>query len=627
MKTKAIVEKSIAIVCQGGGSHAAYAAGALQTLLPQLENKQLRLVGISGTSGGAICALLAWYGMLQGGPECAHEKLNDFWQSNCARLPGEKLWNDCTVQAMGALPCEILFSPYQWPMLIGQTMLTKMWPALASSMEPYGWFSYKSWARGDFFQLDELIKRHVDFELVSAVGNFCSIPSDIERWRVANLQSIVYGELEADPAPNRKRKLALQEKIKNNLDMPQKIEMLMDKNHFSDAAPLRASLRDWSVPKLDFTEQSLKDLSVQMAHVMRKIPQLLLGAVDVGNGEFTAFSSERSERENGISLNAVLASAALPWLFKAVSIEGETLDGERDTQQYWDGLFSQNPPIKNFISGSSNARKPDEFWVIQINPVDCDLETLKQDIWDRRNELSGNLSLNQEIAFISAINKRIDRATDTALQNDQPDDMDVGDADKHVQVHRIIMDGAAIERKSGKTLNALSKFDRDASLEQALTDDGQEQAQRFFLMRSAILDACNDLDRPEYASVSPDSAATLDALKCMTTEAGQGKVQLIIDETTMPSISRNGKSGVKHHALARWHARGMYSKCRLPVSVEGETEFDFSQNGQFSIHVREIRITAMEQLPSSTQQKNQQLLSPTQPKPARIDGEGRQSNA
>jgi len=74
-------KKNVAIACQGGGSHAAYAAGALKELLPAIGSNQrdeLRLVGISGTSGGAICALLAWYGMLEGGPQKAIEKLDAF---------------------------------------------------------------------------------------------------------------------------------------------------------------------------------------------------------------------------------------------------------------------------------------------------------------------------------------------------------------------------------------------------------------------------------------------------------------------------------------------------------------------------------------------------------------------
>jgi NTE family protein len=54
-------------------------------------------------------------------------------------------------------------------------------------------------------------------------------------------------------------------------------------------------------------------------------------------------------------------------------------------------------------------RKPDELWVIQINPQVRE-ETPKSlvDIADRRNELAGNISLNQELRFIRWINQWIE---------------------------------------------------------------------------------------------------------------------------------------------------------------------------------------------------------------------------
>src|SRR4051794_4812184 len=49
--------RTVAIACQGGGSHTAFTGGALQRLLGE---GQYRIVALSGTSGGAVCALLAW---------------------------------------------------------------------------------------------------------------------------------------------------------------------------------------------------------------------------------------------------------------------------------------------------------------------------------------------------------------------------------------------------------------------------------------------------------------------------------------------------------------------------------------------------------------------------------------
>ena len=56
--------KRVAIACQGGGSHTAFTAGVLQRLLGAEETRDFDIVGISGTSGGAACAFLAWYAMV-----------------------------------------------------------------------------------------------------------------------------------------------------------------------------------------------------------------------------------------------------------------------------------------------------------------------------------------------------------------------------------------------------------------------------------------------------------------------------------------------------------------------------------------------------------------------------------
>lgn len=73
---------------------------------------------------------------------------------------------------------------------------------------------------------------------------------------------------------------------------------------------------------------------------------------------------------------------------------------------FWDGLFSQNPPVRDFVDGIDE--KPEEIWVIQINPKT--ITKLPQSvgaIQDRRNELAGNLSLYQELYFIEKVNEWI----------------------------------------------------------------------------------------------------------------------------------------------------------------------------------------------------------------------------
>jgi NTE family protein len=260
-------KKRIAIACQGGGSHTAFTAGALKRML---RDDRYEVVGLSGTSGGAVCALLAWYAMLQnsgeGGATRAAGLLEAFWDDNSANDPYDGLWNDWTVwvnrlQGSFFVPA---VSPYSTPLAYwGQERLRSM--------------------------LEELVA-------------FDEIGTPLE-----------------------------------------------DSN-----------------------------------------PMLLVGAVDVRSGEFRAFNSRRDR----IRAETILASAALPTLFRAVRTEGGV---------YWDGLFSQNPPVRELTDA-----KPDEIWVIQIDPERRAVEPKSMvDILDRRNELAGNLSLYQEIHFIEKINHRI----------------------------------------------------------------------------------------------------------------------------------------------------------------------------------------------------------------------------
>ena len=68
----------VAIACQGGGSHTAFTAGVLSRLLQPDVMADHKIVGLSGTSGGAICALLAWSALVDGEPEKAAARLKGF---------------------------------------------------------------------------------------------------------------------------------------------------------------------------------------------------------------------------------------------------------------------------------------------------------------------------------------------------------------------------------------------------------------------------------------------------------------------------------------------------------------------------------------------------------------------
>ena len=104
-----------------------------------------------------------------------------------------------------------------------------------------------------------------------------------------------------------------------------------------------------------------------------------------------------------ITHEVILASAAVPTLFRAQQVDGH---------RYWDGLFALNPPVRDLPDagrGHSDVDKPpDEIWAILINPIRYRGEPTRMDtIRDRRNELAANISFQQEITFIGKINELV----------------------------------------------------------------------------------------------------------------------------------------------------------------------------------------------------------------------------
>ncbi|MFT4882417.1 MAG: NTE family protein, partial [Salinirussus sp.] len=84
---------NVAVACQGGGSHTAFTAGVLQTLLTEVDWSAHELVGISGTSGGAFNALTTWYGLVTEGPERSVELLGELWDALSAKQAGDRAAN------------------------------------------------------------------------------------------------------------------------------------------------------------------------------------------------------------------------------------------------------------------------------------------------------------------------------------------------------------------------------------------------------------------------------------------------------------------------------------------------------------------------------------------------------
>ncbi|MDR0631890.1 MAG: patatin-like phospholipase family protein [Holosporaceae bacterium] len=74
-------KKRISIAMQGGGAHGAYTWGVLDRLL---QEKDLVIEGVSGTSAGGMNAVATAQGLLTGGNEGARQLLTEYWNVNSA---------------------------------------------------------------------------------------------------------------------------------------------------------------------------------------------------------------------------------------------------------------------------------------------------------------------------------------------------------------------------------------------------------------------------------------------------------------------------------------------------------------------------------------------------------------
>ncbi len=70
--------KMVNVALQGGGAHGAFTWGVLDRLL---EDGRIGLEAISGTSAGAMNAVVIADGIMKGGPDGARQALEDFWQA------------------------------------------------------------------------------------------------------------------------------------------------------------------------------------------------------------------------------------------------------------------------------------------------------------------------------------------------------------------------------------------------------------------------------------------------------------------------------------------------------------------------------------------------------------------
>jgi NTE family protein len=172
----------------------------------------------------------------------------------------------------------------------------------------------------------------------------------------------------------------------------------------------------------------------------RVTARLFLSATNVRSGKIKVFENHE------IGIDAVLASACLPYLFKAVEIDGEA---------YWDGGYMGNPAIFPLIYKGASR----DVILVHVNPIRREtVPRTAADVRDRENEIAFNSSMMREMRAIAFVSKLMDEERlDTARY-------------RRMLIHSI-MDEAEMSRHDGP-----SKSSADWSFLTGLRDAGRRAA-------------------------------------------------------------------------------------------------------------------------------------------------------
>ncbi|MGE5165449.1 MAG: patatin-like phospholipase family protein [Sphingobacteriales bacterium] len=316
--------KRINLALQGGGTHGAFTWGVLDHLL---TDDRLSIEGISGTSAGAVNAVMLADGLRRGGTAEARKRLADFWKA--ASLGGD-------------LP------------LVQRAVLNRLFSLLPSEGSP-------------------------SLDWLTAWSRYLS-PYDVNPLNINPLKDLI--------------------------------------ERFVDFDGLRADAR-----------------------------QIFIAATNVQTGRLHIFPREK------ISPEAVMASACLPAVFRAVEIDGVS---------YWDGGYLGNPVIYPFFRSTGT----EDVLIVQINPlVRKKIPTSTREIMSRVNEITFNSSLLAELRAIEFVNRLIDQGR--LPHGTGPNEY------RRINVHRIVLEGLG-ERFSGAT-----KLRNDYKSFELLRKLGQRAARRF----------------------------------------------------------------------------------------------------------------------------------------------------
>ncbi|MBA4801637.1 MAG: patatin-like phospholipase family protein [Euryhalocaulis sp.] len=181
--------------------------------------------------------------------------------------------------------------------------------------------------------------------------------------------------------------------------------------------------------------------------------KLFIAATNVSTGKARIF------RKDELTVDAILASACLPFLFQAVEIDGE---------HYWDGGYTANPALWPFFYEDT----PSDIVIVHINPMNRNEgpPTTAADIVNRVNEITFNTSLQAELRAIDFVKK---------LRREKWLSGDVDKRYRDMRIHSIRADAAL----SG--LGADTKYRTDRGFIEDLFARGRDTAAHW-------LDECFD---------------------------------------------------------------------------------------------------------------------------------------
>lgn len=311
--------KTVNLALQGGGAHGAFTWGVLDKLF---EDNRIWIQSISGTSAGAMNAVVAAQGMYDGQAKGARDALRAFWKAVSDAGRGSLIKRSPLDMALGNWSLD---SSPAYLFLDMMNRLSSPYQANPFNLNP----------------MRDIVERFVDFERISAAGD-------------------------------------------------------------------------------SFT--------------------LFISATNVETGRVRVF------HRNEITLDVVLASACLPFMFHAVEIDG---------QHYWDGGYMGNPILSPFSKHST----ADDIMIVQINPVLREgVPKSAREILNRVNEISFNSSLLRELRAIRDKNELIESG------------------ELSVKKHRAMRVHMIEARKRMRPLGASSKINTEWAFLEHLHDIGRDAA-------------------------------------------------------------------------------------------------------------------------------------------------------